>query len=151
MNCANIQKLLHRSLDNESTDEQTHYVEEHLRTCTQCQRYYNEIKLLKTNVEALNTKTVSPAFVESMTRALLDEERTPERGLVFEMGNLSKRLLPYPVLAMLIVSVLVVSLQSNTVLYTNGEYDELSETETLLFSDESISLDTAWQTVMSES
>ena len=151
MNCTNIHKLLHRAIDNESTDAQTRCVEEHLRTCAPCQRYSNEIKTLKTNVGALNTKTVSVAFVESMTRALLAAERAPQHDVVFEIGNLSKRLLPYPVLAMLIVSVLVVSLQSNSILYTNGAYNELSETEALLFSDESISLDTAWQTVMSES
>jgi len=139
-----MQKLINRYVDGEINPKEKLIVQEHIVSCTACKDFLDDITAMKTDIAKLNNKEVSGDFVVSLMRKL--DEEAKETSLVWEIGNLSKRLIPYPVLASLIISFFVFT--SSWQITTENAVSEYKDpVEQLLFNENEIELDTSWQSI----
>ena len=145
MKCADIQKLINRYVDGEINPEEKSIVQEHIASCTACKEFSSDIAAIKTDIAKLNNKEVPGDFVVSLMRKL--DKETQEYSLGWEMGNLSKRLIPYPVLASLIIAFFIFS-TSAKIPNNNGILEYENPVEELLANEEEIQTDTSWQSIL---
>lgn len=75
MSCEDIKVLLDEYITGELAESDKAMVEEHLSTCSECRREYNELKALKNQLKELEEK-LPEGFEERLTRKIKKEKRS---------------------------------------------------------------------------
>ena len=106
MNCKKIKKLIQLYIDQEIDSEKTQLLEEHLKTCANCQKEVNTLTSLKKLISSQEKITPSQDF----TAKLMEKIRKQET-LKMNLERVAKRLLPLPLALGLLIFTYLGSLQ----------------------------------------
>lgn len=115
MNCKNIKNMIPEYVDSELSINQNKKVEEHIKTCPDCKKYFNEIKGVKEFIS-------SPAFYDlSFDKAKKLAKLVREKSI-----EIHPTLIPKPIRSrwqfISIISVLAILILGTLVLRTYGSY-----------------------------
>ena len=102
------QKLLNCYLDNELSPEKNQFMESHIPGCADC---FNELKYLnglRQNISKNKIQLNSEFFWQVLKSRIIREEKiqNQEKEFVFDFGVWSKRLIPMPILAGILLVIL---------------------------------------------
>jgi predicted anti-sigma-YlaC factor YlaD len=103
--CVKIKRLLSRYLDKEAGAGDTALIKAHLEHCSICRQELNELSGIKEFISNKEPKTFPPDYLVCRLREDIAREQgafDPRLSWLTVVGNLSRRLIPVPVSAVLI-------------------------------------------------
>lgn len=108
--CRKTKKLLSRYLDLEINLKEVTFVKEHLKQCPLCNREYEELLQLKRLLLEKERKTFPLDYlVLRLREEIAGQESLKERiSWIESLGNLSRRLIPVPVTAIVLTLVFMI-------------------------------------------
>ena len=131
--CAKVKKILSRYLDQEASSADTVLIKTHLDNCPFCEKEFLELSRAKELITGKEIKALPPDYLVCRLREKIASQRQDsQEGFPWlaGMGNLSRRLIPVPVTAVLLsLALLILTSQQSTTSYSLEE-DMLSGTQT---------------------
>ncbi len=116
--CAKIKRLLNKYIDKELDKQGLDRIQGHVKECVFCKEELDKLYLVKGLIENRERKSLPEDYlvcrIKDRIRASLQQQ--PNLQWLIELGNLSKRLIPVPVVAtaVLILTLFLTSNNSQT-------------------------------------
>ena len=110
-------KLISRYADNELNPEKKAFMAIHTLTCPLCQQELKGILLIKENLRKNKISSQPKFFWQAIKEKIREEEKTYSKTeeFAFDFAKWSRRLIPVPVLASLLIVILLNLNQTNLV------------------------------------
>ena len=131
--CAKVKKTLSRYLDKEISAADTALVETHLDSCYFCKKELSGLTRVKKLILEKERKTLPQDYLICRLREkIASEQRITRQGFSWlaGMGNLSRRLIPVPVTAILLLLVFLILTSRQQTSYSSLEGYILSGNQT---------------------
>lgn len=107
MKCKNL-RLISRYIDNELSANEKDFLTGHILICQDCKRQLQQFSFLKQNI-ALEKSRENPEFFWQMLKKRITKEEEPQlraEKFVLDFGIWSKRLIPVPILAIILATII---------------------------------------------
>lgn len=131
--CAKVKKILSRYLDQEAGPADAVLVRTHLEDCPLCEKEFLELSRAKELITGKKLKILPQDYLVCRLRERIASQQQDAQewfSWLAGMGNLSRRLIPVPVTAVLLsLALLILTSQQPTISYSLEE-DMLSGTQT---------------------
>jgi len=106
--CARIKRLLSVYIDKEANNADTALVEAHLDKCPDCQKELSQLSRIKESVSKKERKALPPDYLIFRLRdELASRQYARDRLSLVRMGDFSRRLIPVPVAAIVLMTMLM--------------------------------------------
>ncbi|MFC1699707.1 anti-sigma factor family protein [Candidatus Omnitrophota bacterium] len=109
MLCNKVNRLLNRYIDDELEQRLVDALRQHLDSCPGCQAELDRLKLLKGALQQKSALRAKDDFLDNLRAKLRPETEAVEYKWVPRAQLLARRLIPVPVLTMLLMFLLVFS------------------------------------------
>ncbi|MDD5654748.1 MAG: anti-sigma factor [Candidatus Omnitrophica bacterium] len=106
--CAKIKRLLSLYIDQEANNADTALVEAHLDKCPGCQKELSQLSRIKGCISEKERRVLPPDYLISRLRdEITSRQYARDRLSLVRMGNFARRLIPVPVAAIVLMTMLM--------------------------------------------
>lgn len=102
MDCLTIQNKLSQYIDNNCTEEEIIVIEEHLKTCSDCNEEYRLLKSIVEDINDIEEKELPENYHNSLMKKIKKERRTYSKKSLFKNAKMF-----YPSVAAIFILILV--------------------------------------------
>ncbi|NQT00297.1 MAG: zf-HC2 domain-containing protein [Candidatus Omnitrophica bacterium] len=103
MQCPKVSRLLNRYIDSELDQQLKDSLERHLQTCLNCKAEFNSLVSVQTVIRQQERITAQPGLMERLKAKLSPQAPVIKLRWLPEAGNLARRLIPVPAVAMIVL------------------------------------------------
>ena len=130
MNCAQVKRFLNRYIDKEIEDKELiALVDEHIKNCPHCQTELDTMISMKNFITQKERISAEEDFLVNLKKKLEGEAPIINIKWLPQAGELARRLIPVPVISMIVMFVLVFSQLNGLTSIDEYLYADLSNEE----------------------
>ncbi len=152
--CAKIKRLLNRYIDKELDRQGSSRIEGHIKECASCKEELDKLYIVKGLIENRQRKSLPEDYLiyRIRERIRVSLQEGPKLQWLFDMGSLSKKLIPVPALAFallaLVFSFTLKGYRTGDLLGNYLSHDDLTQREINLLGDSGPSLESIAQLIL---